>query len=174
MAKQRLKSWMNGSARLLSWKGSRNFPCLCSQNPAIFLCRWEDFILFFCPTHTQIVIFMAVRKQCNVVQEEEEVTGRHSVRGGWGYGLVSDALCSSLETHLHKSEAWIGMAPQEDSAKDYLHDVQRWVTLVNAERILCISSVTSLQKWMSREKTLKKCQWLYCRLDILRPEYLRL
>lgn len=41
------------------------------------------FIFFFPPsTHTQTVILMAVRIHCNVVQEEEEVTGRHSMRGG--------------------------------------------------------------------------------------------
>lgn len=48
------------------------------------------FFFYFAPpsTHTQTVILMAVRIHCNVVQEEEEVTGRHSMRGGGG-GRVS-------------------------------------------------------------------------------------
>lgn len=60
-------------------EGSRNFPCLFCKNPAISVCSWEDFILFFPPTRTQAVILMAVQIHRNVVQEEEEVTGRHSV-----------------------------------------------------------------------------------------------
>lgn len=54
------------------------------------------FLFYFFPpsTHTQTVILMAVRIHCNVVQEEEEVTGRHSMRGGGRADLGYFALLS--------------------------------------------------------------------------------
>lgn len=119
-----MNEWRRRCSCLAEGREAETFFAFFSKNPAIFPCSREDLILFFGPAHTETVIFMAVRIHCNVVQEEEEVTGRHSVRGGGGSGLVSGVLCSSVETYLHKSEAWIGMASREDLAKDYLGDVR--------------------------------------------------
>lgn len=104
---------MTVSAQLLSsskdagaWPRGRKqklFPCLFLQESCNFPWQLRRFyffsFFFFCPppsTHTQTVILMAVRIHCNVVQEEEEVTGRHSMRGGGGgrVGLGCFALLS--------------------------------------------------------------------------------